>query len=94
MRQTACPFHIGGAFCYNQTRFSAPIAAFVFGGVTGTGTDVLVAAFSGTFGLNILGANMAQGVVSDPIDKIVTFLIVWALLKALPSRLQARFSSE
>lgn len=73
---------------------SAPIAAFVFGGVTGTGTDVLVAAFSGTFGLDILGANMAQGVVSDPIDKVVTFLIVWALLKALPERLQVRFSSE
>lgn len=73
---------------------SAPIAAFVFGGVTGTGTDVLVAAFSGTFGLDILGANMAQGVVSDPIDKIVTFLIVWALLKALPERLKARFGSQ
>jgi energy-coupling factor transport system substrate-specific component len=73
---------------------SAPIAAFVFGGVTGSGTDVLVAAFSGTFGLDILGANMAQGVVSDPIDKLVTFLIVWALLRALPERLQARFASE
>ncbi len=73
---------------------SAPIAAYVFGGVTGTGTDVLVAAFSGTFGLDILGANMAQGVVSDPIDKLVTFLIVWALLRSLPVRLQARFSGE
>ena len=73
---------------------SAPISAFVFGGVTGTGTDVLVAAFSGTFGLDILGANMAQGVVSDPIDKLVTFLIVWLLLKALPNRLKTLFSRQ
>jgi len=72
---------------------SAPIAAYVFGGVTGTGTDVLVAAFR-TFGMDMLGANMTQGVVSDPIDKLITFVIVWAVLSALPKRLKARFSDE
>lgn len=71
---------------------SAPIAAYVFGGVTGSGTDILVAAFR-TIGLDALGANMAQGIVSDPIDKIVTFLIVFGVLRALPARFLARFTN-
>ncbi|NIS80432.1 MAG: ECF transporter S component [Anaerolineales bacterium] len=72
---------------------SAPIAAYVFGGVTGAGTDALVGMFRAA-GLDMLGANMAQGVVSDPIDKAVTFFIIWAILLALPERFKARFSGE
>lgn len=72
---------------------SAPIAAYVFGGVTGAGTDAVVAAFRAA-GLDVLGANIAQGVASDPIDKIATYLVVWAVLKGLPERFKARFSNE
>jgi energy-coupling factor transport system substrate-specific component len=72
---------------------SAPIAAYVFGGVTGSGTDAIVAMFRAA-GLDMLGANMAQGVVSDPIDKAVTFFVIWAILMALPERFKARFSSD
>lgn len=72
---------------------SAPIAAYVYGGVTGSGTDAVVAMFRAA-GLDMLGANMAQGVVSDPLDKLATFLIVWAVLLALPGRVKARFSAE
>jgi energy-coupling factor transport system substrate-specific component len=71
---------------------SAPIAAYVFGGVTGqSGVDALVATFRAA-GLDALGANLGQGVVSDPIDKLISFLIVWAILLGLPERLKARFS--
>lgn len=69
---------------------SAPIAAYVFGGVTGSGMDTLVGVFRAA-GLDMLGANMAQGVVSDPIDKMVSFFVVWAVLLALPVRFKARF---
>ena len=72
---------------------SAPIAAYVFGGVTGTGTDAVVAMFRAA-GLDALGANMAQGTVSEPIDKIITFVVVWAVLLGLPQRLKARFSDD
>jgi energy-coupling factor transport system substrate-specific component len=72
---------------------SAPIAAYVFGGVTGTGTDWLVAFFRGA-GYDMLGANAAQGTFSDPLDKAVTFLIIWAVLQALPDRVKARFSGS
>lgn len=70
---------------------SAPIAAYVFGGVTGSaGTDAIVAAFRAA-GFDALFSNIAQGTMSDPLDKAITFLIVWAVLLALPLRLKARF---
>lgn len=71
---------------------SAPIATYVFGGVVGAGTDALVAAFRAA-GLDALLSNVAQGTFSDPLDKLVTFLIVWSLLLALPAREKARFGN-
>jgi len=69
---------------------SAPISAYVFGGVTGSGTDVVVAFFRG-IGFGILPASFAQGVSSDPLDKAITFLVVWLIIRALPKRFLARF---
>lgn len=71
---------------------SAPIATYVFGGVVGAGTDALVAAFRAA-GLDALMSNVAQGTFSDPLDKLVTFGIVWSLLLALPAREKARFGN-
>ena len=70
---------------------SAPIAAYVFGGVTGSGTDVIVAIFR-NFGFGILPSTFAQGVTSDPLDKAVSFLVVWLIVRALPWRFLGRFS--
>lgn len=73
---------------------SAPIAAYVFGGVTGSaGTDAIVGAFRAA-GFDALFSNVAQGTMSDPLDKAITFLVVWAILLALPLRLKARFGSK
>jgi energy-coupling factor transport system substrate-specific component len=69
---------------------SAPISAYVFGGVTGSGTDVVTAMFRG-MGLGVLPSSFAQGVSSDPLDKTVSYLIVWIILQALPMRFKARF---
>lgn len=69
---------------------SAPIAAYVFGGVTGSGTDALVAAFRAT-GANILASAFAQGTVSDPFDKMTSFMIVYLIIQSLPQRLLQRF---
>lgn len=69
---------------------SAPIATFVFGGVMGSGTDAIVA-LARSIGLTSLSANMAQGAFSDPLDKAITCLIVWGLLRALPKSFMARF---
>jgi energy-coupling factor transport system substrate-specific component len=59
----------------------------------GSGTDVLFAIFR-SVGLNTLYANLAQGTFSDPIDKAITFLIIWAILQALPERIKARFMRD
>lgn len=68
---------------------SAPTAAVVFGGVTGGGTDLLVAAFRASGG-NIWASVLAQGSVSDPFDKMLSFMVVLFILRALPARLRAR----
>jgi hypothetical protein len=69
---------------------SAPTAAIVFGGVTGAGTDLLVAAFRAS-GASIIESTFAQGVVSDPFDKMMSFLVVWLIIQSLPRRLLRRF---
>lgn len=69
---------------------SAPISAIVFGGVTGSGTDLLVAAFQ-QGGSDLQTAVLQQGLLSDPIDKTLTFFIVFLLLQALSRRFVARF---
>jgi energy-coupling factor transport system substrate-specific component len=69
---------------------SAPISAVVFGGVTGSGTDLLVAAFQQA-GSDLQTAVLQQGLLSDPIDKTLEFLIVFVILQALSRRFIARF---
>jgi hypothetical protein len=69
---------------------SAPISAQVFGGVTGSGTDFLVAAFQKA-GNTLQDSVLKQGLLSDPIDKTVTFVVVFAVLAALSRRFVARF---
>ena len=71
---------------------SAPIATYVFGGVMGSGTDAIVA-LARSIGLDSLGANIAQGTFSDPMDKMATYLIVYLVLRALPLRFLARFTN-
>lgn len=68
---------------------SAPTAAVVFGGVTGGGTDLLVAAFRNS-GAPIMASVMAQGSVSDPFDKMLSYMVVWLILSSLPARFKAR----
>ncbi|HEV8488936.1 MAG TPA: hypothetical protein VGQ58_04020 [Candidatus Limnocylindrales bacterium] len=70
---------------------SAPIAAGVFGGVTGGGTDLLVAAFR-TLGLGVFQSAFAQGLTSDPLDKTISYTVVYAILIALPITVRTMFS--
>ena len=69
---------------------SAPIAAYVFGGVTGAGTDVLVAALRAG-GADVFNASLGQGLFSDPIDKTITTFVVFVILASMSRRVVARF---
>lgn len=70
---------------------SAPITAYVYGGVTGAGTDLLTGMFRAT-GASIIEAALGQGLITDLIDKTLSFFIVWLIIKALPGTLLSRFS--
>ena len=69
---------------------SAPIAAIAFGGVTGSGADLLVAALR-QGGADVLSASLGQGLISDPIDKTITSFVVFIIFASLSPRLLARF---
>ena len=69
---------------------SAPISAIAFGGVTGGGTDLIVAALR-QGGSDVYNASLGQGLFSDPIDKTITSFVVFSILASLPNRLIARF---
>lgn len=70
---------------------SAPISAYVFGGVTMGGTDFLVLYFR-SVGNTLIQSVMMQGVISDPLDKLATYIVVYLLVRNFPSRLLSRFS--
>jgi hypothetical protein len=80
-----------GALCGVISAFvAAPIAALVFGGVTGSGTDFLVALYQQA-GADLVEAVLQQSLISDPIDKAITFVIVFTVLASASRRLVARF---
>lgn len=82
---------LAGALCGVIAAFvAAPIAALVFGGVTGSGTDFLVALYQQA-GADLVGAVLQQSLISDPIDKAITFVIVFTILASASRRLVARF---
>jgi hypothetical protein len=82
---------VAGVACGVLSAFiAAPIAALVFGGVTGSGTDLLVAAFQYA-GSDLQLAVLQQSLISDSVDKTVSFLVVFALLGAVSRRAAARF---
>ncbi len=61
---------------------SAPITAYLFGGVTGAGTDYVTNFFAATSD-NILQAASLQGLITDPIDKAISFAMAWAIWRYL-----------
>ncbi len=69
---------------------SAPISAYLFSGITLGGTDFLVIYFRAV-GKSILESTFLQGLASDPVDKMLTYLIAFLILKRLPYRLLIRF---
>jgi hypothetical protein len=69
---------------------SAPIAAIAFGGVTGSGADLLVLALR-QGGADVLQASLGQGLFSDPIDKTITSFVVFIIISSLSPPIRARF---
>jgi energy-coupling factor transport system substrate-specific component len=64
---------------------SAPVTTFVWKGVTLSGADALVPFLVAT-GQTLLTSALLSGLSNDPVDKLVTSLIVFALLQRVPRR--------
>jgi energy-coupling factor transport system substrate-specific component len=62
---------------------SAPVVAYLFGGVTGSGSAVVVAVFLKA-GQQLLSASLSSGLTIDPIDKTLQVLLAALLYRATP----------
>lgn len=69
---------------------SWPIAYLLFGGVTGSGVTVVTALLT-MLGMPLTWSVFVASFASDVVDKMVTFLIVHAVLVTLPRRIAASF---
>jgi energy-coupling factor transport system substrate-specific component len=67
---------------------SAPVVAYLFGGVTGSGSALVVAVFLKA-GENLMSAAMFSGLAADPPDKILPVLFAALLYRATPGDLIA-----
>ncbi|MDB5703275.1 MAG: signal transduction histidine kinase, LytS [Sphingomonas bacterium] len=74
-------------------QLSAPVVVFLFGGVTGSGTAVLVAFFLKT-GSQLMQAALLSGAAAEPVDKCLQLLIAVFLLRATPVSFLARFQGD
>lgn len=62
---------------------SAPVAAFVFGGVTTSGSDLITAFFRAT-GKTLIDSVMLSQLTSEPVDKLIVTLVSVSVVKSLP----------
>lgn len=63
---------------------SAPVVAYLFGGVTGSGSAFLVALFLKS-GQQLLNAALLSGLTAEPIDKTLQVLVAALLYRATPA---------
>ena len=69
---------------------SAPVIVLVFGGVAGSGRDLVTAALLST-GHQIYKAVLMSGAASEPIDKVLQVLAALFVLRGLPKSLLRQF---
>ena len=64
--------------------------SYVLGGITESSTNVLLPIFQNLTD-NIITANLLQGMLFDPLDKIISYLVVYFIFSRLTRRLLVRF---
>lgn len=72
------------------TLVAIPIQVYLFGGVTGTGSD-LVVLYMMHIGQTLLSSVALTIVASNIVDKVISTLVVWFILQKLPMRLSESF---
>ncbi len=69
---------------------AVPIRLYLFGGITGSGAD-FVTAYMLALGKDLFGSVVVTVFTSNLLDKIVTAVLAFSIIKALPARTMARF---
>lgn len=64
---------------------AAVVMVFMFGGVTGAGTDLLTAAFVAS-GQALWNSVLTSNVISGTVNTIVNFAIAWIIVRRIPDR--------
>ncbi len=72
---------------------SAPVIVAVFGGVSGSGRDIVTAILMNS-GQQVMKAVILSGAASEPVDKLLQVLIAYSLIKGTPKHLLQHFSNK
>jgi energy-coupling factor transport system substrate-specific component len=83
------PFAVRVALCGIVTGIvsavvSAPVVVYLFGGITGSGSALVVALFLKD-GLHLMSAAILSGLAADPLDKVLQVLLAALLYRATPA---------
>jgi energy-coupling factor transport system substrate-specific component len=70
---------------------STPIGVYLFGGITGSGSTFITAYLLAT-GQELFTAVLSTNFLVEPIDKILTCLLAWLIIRGLSVRYVSRFS--
>lgn len=71
----------------------SPIAIWLYGGITGSGNDFLVLLLRKT-GSDIFTSTFIPRITGNIIDKIVSSILVWALIKKLPTQYKPEINNN
>lgn len=69
---------------------STPISVYLYGGITASGSSFITAYLLQT-GQSVVSAVLSTGFLVEPVDKISTAMLAFAIVQGLPKRLIARF---
>lgn len=72
---------------------SAPIIAFVFGGITGAGASLITAVLLKA-GETLFTSVLASGIASEPLDKLIQLALAITIVRITPRRVRAGFEAN
>jgi len=72
---------------------ATPIVVLVFGGVQGTGADFITGFITAT-GRGLVESVMGSQLAVQPLDKVITVFVAYALVKGVPDRYRPAFAGR
>jgi energy-coupling factor transport system substrate-specific component len=72
---------------------SAPVIVLIFGGVSGSGRDLITATLVGS-GQQVFKAVLMSGAASEPVDKTMQILFAYIVLRSMPKKILRQFDNR